>query len=355
MSRRFKFVLAPLLALVLILAGCGDGDGGNSAGGKNGSGGDSKAIDDPNAAVLAAFSDIEASTMDITVSLDATGAELAAAMEAELTGDPSEQAILDLLASGEIHMVSSAEGMSMAVAIDGATVFEYRMIDQTVYVRLDTAAAVDLMGSIDPAGAAEMSASLEQLPMMMGGDPSMSFLGDLLNGDWVSLEVPAESALGGLPGTSENPEELDAELAAVIAQIVDENSVVTPAGEARGGDRFLVEVRVADLMTALSSHPLTAEALELSGSGADIDEALAEMRADGVAEVWEIDVVLIDGQLSSVRIDLANLSTEMPEGSSLPVLITLSPSPSAPSAPADHTPVPMVVLEQLMGGMMAGV
>lgn len=352
MSRPFKFVLAPLMALALILAGCGDEAG--SA--QNGGSGGNSSTDDPNAAILAAFSNIDATGMDLTVSIDATGAELAAAMEGEMTGDPADQAVLDLLARGEIHMSSTTEGdMAMAVSVDGSVAMELRSIDEVFYIRVDTATLVDLIGSIDPASAAEMNASLAELPMMLGSDPSMSFLGDLLDGGWVSLDLPPDSPLGSLAGPAQDPEQFDAELAEVISQIVDENSKVTEAGEARGGDRYLVEVRMADLMSALATHPATAEALELTASDADLDEILADMEAEGVSEVWELDVVLIDGQLSSIRVDFANLTTDMPEGSTFPLLITLSGSPSAPSAPAEHTPVPPEMLELLMSGMIAGV
>ncbi len=353
MLRRFKYLLAPLVALVLILAGCGDGEeAGGTGGGK--SSGNGIAIDDPNAAVLAAFSELNPTTVDISFKLDATADQLAQAMEAELSGDPSEQLMLDLMTQAEMRVVSSDQAMAMEMAIDGSTLFEFRTIAQTIYVRLDVDSVVALANQIDPAAGAELSSQIDMVPAMFGGDPSMSFLGDLLSGGWVSLELPPDSELGGMWESSTEPDQLNADFAAALQQIVDENTSVTAAGEARGGDRFLVEVQVADLLAALQSHPVTAEALELSDPDADIDDILAEMRQEGVSEVWELDVVLIDGNISSIRADMAQMTTELPEGSTLPWLITFNSSPTAPTAPADHTPVPAELLNQMFSGMMAG-
>lgn len=346
--RSLKLIMAPLLAMMLILAGCGD-DNGAAGGGNNTNGGST--IDDPNAAVLAAFSEIEASTVDISIKFDATADELRTAFEAEMTGEPAEQAVLEMLTKGEFHLASTDGAGAVALSIDGTNLFEFRVIDEVAYVRVDTNTALDLVRAIDPASAAEMSATLTELPMMLGADPSMSFLGDLIEGNWVSIPLPPESAFGELAAPAQDPEQLDAEVAEALAQIVDENTVVTPAGEARGGDKFLVEVRIADLVEAIAANPVASQVLD---PGADADEMLAEMRAEGVPEVMEIDVVLIDGQLSSVRIDLAHLSPEIPDGATLPMLITVSPSPSAPSAPGEHTPVPVELLEAMFAGAMAG-
>lgn len=340
MARRtLHTTLAALTTLVLLLAGCGDGEAGAAG------------SDDPYEIVSAAFTGLDTSVTDVSFSLDATAEQLVEAFEVELTGDPAEQAMLDLLAEAELRMAGSEAGMAMSFVLDDATVVETRVIDQVMYLRVDVDAFIDIAASIDPAAAAEMEETLGMLPLVAADDPSLAFLADVVAGGWVSMEVPEDSAYADEWKSGTDPESLDEDVAAAFEQIIDENTVITPDGQARGGDRYIVEVRAADLITALASNPLTAEALDATSDDADPDAVLEEMRAEGLSDIWELDVVIIDGVLSSIRIDFADISTEAPAGASVPFLITFAESPSAPSVPESHTPIDPKLLNEMFLGM----
>lgn len=339
-----RALLAVLLAAVLFLAACGNDDT---------AGPSIEEFDDPADAVLAAFRQVETEATELRVSFDGTAADLAAALEASgepVTDDPSAQMAVDLMAGAEFHMSGAGEDFAMAMILDGDAVFEMRSIGTTIYGRVDVERVIDLIGESDPDAAMELQMAMAIAPMFAMEDPRLGFVTDLLEGNWVSMDVPPDSELGELLDDSESADE---EVLAVLEEIIEANTSVTHTGEARGGERFVVEVDVANALAAIGRNPLAAEALELgSDFDLDADEIARDMAEDGVASTWTFDVVVTDGQVSSMRMDFAELSTEVPDGVRLPILIEFAASPSAPSPPSDHTPIDPALIEEMLEPMM---
>jgi hypothetical protein len=339
MPRHLRPFIAALVALLFLAAACGADDGAGQATNL-----------DPDEAILAAFTELDATLMEVTFALDATADEILSAMEADGT-DPDDRAMAELLTQARVRVVGAGDDMAVEVLVGTDSMVEMRVVDRVAYLRVDVDAGREVMERIQPGSGAEVDEVLSMLPLLTAGDPRLGFIGDLVGGSWLSLEVPDDSDYAHLWDTGSDPTQLDDELTAVVEAILDENTVITADGTARGGDRYLVQVEVARILTAFSTNPLTAEAFGLVGT--DPDQVLGDMLDEGVAPTWELDVVLVDGRLSSIRVDLAALSTDAPAGATLPVLISFAGSPTAPSAPTDHTPIPSALIEEMMGDLMS--
>lgn len=347
LGRHLRTTAACLIAGVMLVAACGD---------ESGSGGGS--VDDPEEAVLAAFSAIDTDATEMTITFDGDAAELAAALETMddtfPADEPGTDTMVELMAGAELRASASGEDFAMAVALDDTALTEMRVIGSTIYGRIDFDSALALIGDIDPEAAAEFEMIVGMAPMIAAEDPRLGFVQDLLEGRWISMEVPDDAEYSDLFDATSDTEAIDEEMLSVIEEILSANTAVTHVGDARGGQQFVIEVDVASTMAALARNPMAAQALDLTDSTTDTDELVEQMQSEGMASSWEFDVVVTDGVVSSVGMDLATLSTEAPDGASLPVLIRLSPSPSAPEAPGDHTPIPPELLEELAGDMMGG-
>ena len=345
-GRPLRALIATLLALVLVLAACGNDDA---------AGPSIDEFDDPADAVLAAFSQVEAGATEYRISFDGTAADLATLMEASgepMADDPSTQMALDLMAGAEFQVSGAGDDVAMAMILDGDAVFEMRSIGTTAYGRVDMERIIEIISESDPAAAMEFEMIMGIAPMFAMEDPRLGFITDLLEGNWVSMDVPPDSDFADLYDSTDG-ESIDEEVLSVLEEIIEANTSVTQSGEARGGDLFIVEVDVASALAAIGRNPLAADALELGSDFAgDPDEIAREMAEDGLASTWSFDVVITDGQISSMRMDFAELSTEAPEGASLPILIEFASSPSGPSAPSDHTPIDPDLIEELLGPMM---
>ena len=338
-----RAILASLIAGVLLLGACGNDDAPSA-----------EDFDDPEEAVLAAFNRLEADTVAIAVSFDGTAAELAVALEAvdDFQDDPASRAAMELMADAELRMSGAGDDFAMAVVLSGDDLAEMRFVSNVFYGRLDIERGVEILRDIDADAAAEIEMVLAMAPMIAMEDPRLGFVSDMLAGQWISMDLPPEAL--DLLESGEQDEGLDEELLAVLQEIVADNTEVVHAGSARGGEQFIVTVDVATAMATAARNPMTAQGLDMSGVSTSPEDMIAEMQAEGIEPTWQFDVVLIDGQISSIRMDFAELATDSPEGVSLPILITFAPSPSAPSAPSDHTPIPAELLEEMMGDMMGG-
>lgn len=347
LGRHLRAATACLIAGVMLVAACGE---------ESGSGGGS--VDDPEEAVLAAFSAIDTDATEMTITFDGDGAELAAALEALddtfPSDEPATDTMVELMAGAELRASASGEDFAMAVVLDDTSLTEMRVIGSTLYGRIDFDSALALIGDIDPEAASEFEMIVGMAPMIAAEDPRLGFVQDLLEGRWISMEVPDDAEYSDLFDATSDTETIDEQMLSVIEEILSANTAVTHVGDARGGQQFVIEVDVASTMAALARNPMAAQALDLTDTSTDPDELVEEMQSEGMASTWEFDVVVTDGVISSVGMDLATLSTDAPDGVSLPVLIRLSPSPSAPEAPGDHTPIPPELLEELAGDMMGG-
>jgi hypothetical protein len=338
MPRHLTTTIATLVVALLLLGGCGSDSPERTRASNL----------DPNEAVLAAFNTLDASVMDVSIAIDATPEQLAEAFEADLS-DPADQAMVELLTQASFRMVGAGDDMAMSARLGTATVFEVRSVAGVAYLRADLATAAQVAGRVDPEMGSQVDELIEMLPLLASSDPSLGFIGDLAAGGWLSLEIPEDSEFSGLWESGSNPSQLDAELDAVIEAILDENTVIVADGTARGGDRYLVTVEAARIAAAFAENPLTAEAFGLVGT--DPDEIVDQLLDEGIAPTWELDVVIIDGRVSSIRVDIASLSTDAPEGATLPILISFSASPTAPTAPERHTPIPSELLDEMMSEM----
>lgn len=342
LGRHLRAILAGLTAATLLLGACGDDTP------------SAEEFDDPEEAVLAAFSSLEADTVELSVSFDADAAELAEAFEAvdDIQDDPASQAMIELMADAEFQMSGAGDDFAMAVVLSGDELAEMRFVANTFYLRLDIDRGLDIVRDIDPEAASEVEMVVAMAPMIAMEDPRLGFVSDLLAGGWVSMDLPPEAT--ELLESEEQDQALDEELLAVLQEIVADNTDVVHAGSARGGEQFIVTVDVATAMATAARNPMTAQGLDMSGVSTSPEDIIAEMQAEGIEPTWQFDVVLIGGDISSIRMDFAELATDAPEGVSLPILVTFAPSPSAPAAPSDHTPIPADLLEEMMGDMMGG-
>jgi hypothetical protein len=342
--RHLRVLLASLAAVVLVLAGCGNDDSGGA-----------QSFDDPEEAILAAFNAIDTDSAEMTFSYDGTADDLLATLailDEDFSADePGADAMIALMAGAELRVAANDEDFEMELLVDGTSLMEMRFIGETFYLRLDVDAGIDLIREIDAEAASEVEMMTAFVPFITMEDPRLSFVADLFAGSWISMEVPADSEFGDLLEPQGGADTIDEEVFALIAEIIESNTNITHLGQARGGEHFVVEVDVATTVASIAGNPRAAQALDLTDVATDPDEIIEEMRSEGVASTWEFDVVITNGVVSSIRMDLATLSTDAPAGASLPFLIELSASPSAPSAPSDHTPIPMDLLEEMSSGM----
>lgn len=340
LSRRLAALAA--LLLLAVAAGCGAESGAVGA-----------ADVDPREAVRAAFAELDPSVLDVSVSVDATADEILTAMDAT-DADGADRAAAELLADAHLHLVGAGDDMALDVGIGESTVTEVRVVDSVLYVRVDPDELRRLVDRVDPDTGAELDGMLGMLALLTEGDPRLGFLADLAGGAWISLDLT-----DGVPGGTADDRSatgLDEELAELLATIVDEHTVVVPEGTARGGERYLVQVETARLLESAAADPRLADALGTAGT--DPETLLDELADGGLAPTWELDVVLIDGRLGSIRVDLASLTAEAPAGATLPVLVSFAATPTPPHAPDSHTPVPTDLLGDLLSetveGMMGG-
>lgn len=355
-------MLALVFALALIAAACGDDDGDSGGGGgffggngngttDNGGNGGSEGSDDD---VLAALGSLQGSGYGMTIGLDMSGADLAATMTAmgETVG-PEDEAVFDLLAGAQMSFAGTDDAAEFVLTLDGSTVFEVLAIGTTVYLRMDLDGLVDVAESIEPGAGAQVQGMAQMGPFFAMEDPQLAFIGDFLAGGWVSLEVPEstpfddEFGINPSAATDIDPDELLAAFEEVLRGDVEISSI--------GDERYLVEVDVESALRSLAENPDLAELMELDP--AEIDEMLAEARAEGVATTWSFEVGLNGGELESIRMDVLTLADDTPDGASLPILITFTPGAEPRSAPSDATPIPPELLtdpsalEGMLGGM----
>lgn len=378
MTRHLRIALAALFAVLLLAAGCGD-DSGPSAerpsggdtltgtaddNGGNGGRGDKPAASGDQATVLAAFNALDPTVSDITFSFDATPDQILAAIEAmdDEPLDAEGRAMASLMANAALNITGTDNAMAMSFIFNNAAAVEMRVIDEILYVRMDGPSMVSLFNQVDTETGMQMEQLLQQAPMFALEDPSLAFMGDFAAGGWISLDTNNPIFADLLDEADTNPAELDQKLAkelnAVIASIIDENTEVTADGQARGGDLYRVKVNAPDMIRALAANPVFAQAMAASGQGfspGEIEAELNEALADGMPEIWEIEVVVANGNVTSIRMDLAKFREEgdLPAGTTLPVLITFNPAATAPTAPSSHTPIPPAFFD-MMGGMMGG-
>ncbi|MGY6500804.1 MAG: hypothetical protein ACXIVQ_07950 [Acidimicrobiales bacterium] len=347
-------MLALLFALALIAAACGDDDGDSGGGsgffgggdnggstdtgGGNGGGGSTDSDGD----VLAAVSSLQGSdAYGMTITFDATGADLIAAMNA--SGEvvtAQDEAIYDLLATAEVRINASDDASEFAISLGGGAVMEVITIGETVYMRMDLDGLASAVDRVEPGAGAEIAGLRQMAPMFSSMDPQLAFISDFVNGDWVSLEAPEstpfDDEFGINPGAAADVDP-DAVLSA-FEDVLRGDVEITSIGD----ERYLVEVDVASALRSIAQDPELSQLMDIDP--AEVESMLSEAEADGMATTWTFEVGLNNGELQTIRMDLATLATDAPDGATLPILITFTPGVSPPSAPSEHTPIPPELL-----------
>ncbi|MFI9150510.1 hypothetical protein [Streptomyces sp. NPDC053367] len=292
-------------------------------------------------------------TISFELDLD-TDAETLEALDASSDPEPGEEIpdeAAELLSGAKISVTLQSKkpigesgekdyvGMAMKVSTKDGDLVEYRIVGDYTYIRSDTDSLGKALGAPVPSAA--------DLPPDAGG------LKKVLEGEWVKIDTKemeeAGGAMGAEPGTEPEPQPtLDAKtqkklveaLRRTIAGEVDFKS----AGEKDGSEHITATAPFRTLMTELFDEirPFTKDLPP--GMDLPTDKELADAPNTDVTADFTLD----DGELTEVRVDLAELA-ENTEVKKLGLVVRMSEG-QKPTAPTGATELD---IEEVLGGFGA--
>lgn len=324
-----RLAAAAGLAAILTAAGCGGGSSGTDSSPKG------ELVSGVNA-----LSDADALTT--TLRLDTTSAKLQAL--AKHGGDSLSKQAADAITSARVVIETKGSGKDKTFALRGVegndTLVDLRVVDDTLYLQADLQAVFALAHKQNIL--ANLKAEVAHLPAFVKG---------FVNGDWVSLNGTALSAIAGQfgAGTASAAPSAGPKLLADLRDIVNRDVTVTRQGSDARGDHLLLS---GDTRTLAND---VREALARSVPGGS---ALAG-KVDGKnlpSRRITVDAWVKDGALSVLSLDLAQFADkgEVPAGTTLPITLTFQRSGGDISAPDGATPVDLTQLGTLLGAVMGG-
>jgi len=320
-----RSVAALAVGTTLLVSGCGSSSSGGS-----------DHADNPKAALVAGVTQLgDADILTTTFRLDASADDLVKIGDA--TNDPIPQNTADAISSARLVIETTKDKTFSLSAIDGDnTLVELRVIDKTVYVQGDLSAMFDLAGNPDALDTVKAQAA--QLP---------NFVQAFVNGDWVSLDTQALSGLAGQLGataTSSPSADEGPKLLAELRNTIDKDVTVKEVGTDSEGTHLQLSGNTRQLATDFQTA--VRDTVPGGGTVADrLDASSAESRT------ITLDAWVNDGALSKLSLDLAQFDdkNELPQGTSLPIVLTFEQSGHTIDVPTSATPIDLTQLGTLMG------
>lgn len=325
------------LLLTLLLGACGGSDVVDPS-------------EDPKQAVIDAFERLgEADGTTMTISLDSNEASLSALIAPDAANPPAPQVLAAVLGSSltisgnNATEPEDAEG-EMIFAIDGEPMVESVFRGYDLYAHADVPAVMEAFGE-DPD---QLEKDLDEIP------PQMSFMRDLVEGDWLKLTGSEQflSAMGGDPSQVMAQQE---RLARAMSQTFEENAEFDEGDDEGPGTN--IDVRV-------QARPLLERFLNLAFDGAQVppgaragreifETALADMpEGDFIIDTW-----IEGGRVTQLRLDvIANLeefdaADDLPDGmNTFAVIVEFTPYEPQLEVPADPVEVS---LQEIMSTFIA--
>lgn len=272
----------------------------------------------------------------------------------DASGDPGMAQALAVFRSARIGGVQDDEGtVSLTIEAMGLEFGEMRAFeDGTVFLRANTQAIIDMSG-----GLADPSALLEDLPPGLPADVR-SFAEAALRGDWVGLESSLDSPTEDLDLPDDAPFSSDDAQALIdgvrerfgdLSAAVEEFATVTELEQGDSdGRRFAVDIDVEAIVRAF------AEVFEeATGEPAPADE-VQQAIDDLPTTLSGIQMEVVDGLVSRVTVDLAQMlaaageSAGMPESATLTLELSDHGSVDAVARPADAVVLTQDTFQELL-------
>ncbi|HEX2294025.1 MAG TPA: hypothetical protein VHN37_01815 [Actinomycetota bacterium] len=280
-------LVAPLVAVALLLGACSDGGGG---------GGGADPADDPKQAfsdALEAFGDYEGITLVMTLQADA-----AALAQSDTPPEAAEAIVNSSFTMSAKGTTPEDSQVQFLVNIDGnEDAVEFRGVDQSFYVRADVRELVETFGG----NMAEIDAFVQQASAQ-----GFDFAEPLVDGEWVGVEGIDElvEQFGGAQPTPD-PEQV-AELTDRMVALLEQNADVTSEGSDDTGEHLVVSFPIRetvqefmDLLQGFGGLP----------QGAVPPPDLSQIpNADIPIDVW-----LSDGRLVQVELDFIAIAEALGE------------------------------------------
>jgi hypothetical protein len=349
MPRRTAIAAVVLTATASLLAGCG---GSSSGGGGTTSTSNNTSLS-PQAELTSAVQSLgSASTLTASIKLNATGSQvlsfikaqdktvhLTAAQATEIAGisvnfevaAPSGKTLADMSS-----LSTGGGAANISIADGGKTLVSIRFVNKALYVQADLK---DVLNAIGQASAyRQIQAASGQLP---------GFVGALVQGKWVSLQLSALKSLTGSLGAAV-PATPDAakshQLLAAIESLLTKDVTVTRTTSGSTDNLTLT----ANLRTLAGDFTSTL--------GSVVPAAGAELSKTNLSNVPNknvtLDATVSSGALTSLSFDLGQIAKS--GNGTLPLELAFARTGAAISAPTGAVPVDLSSLGSLLGAFAGG-
>ncbi|MFI1869761.1 hypothetical protein [Streptomyces jumonjinensis] len=303
-------------------------------------------------------------SLSVELDLDADAAAIRALDAGAEPGDEMPDAIAELLTAGRISVMVESEkplaksgekdytGIAVKLSGPDSALFEYRMVGDYLYGRVDMKALGELSGG--PAPSLDDLASGGEVPK------SLKSLEPVFAGEWVKVPVKeirdAEKlvaeradAAGAPPAEPTLDAKTQQKLLKTLGDVVASEADFKSAEGKDGAERITVTASLRPLLTKLIDE--VRPILKKLPQGAELPTA-KELRELPEKE-GSADFTIRNGAVTEISIDLAQLDEKL-KGEKLPLVLRLGAG-DKPTAPVKAAELEFdEMLEGFMNGFMEG-
>jgi len=282
--------LTILLAAALVLGACAGGDEGPDP------------AEDPKGALVSAFqrlADSEGISMTATVQSD-TGSLIA--LSSDGGGEPLTEDEANLILDSSVSVKgkgTTPEDSQSEIVVDiGGDLVELRQVNEMIYVRADVRPLVDRFEG----NQAEVDQFVQQAP------PQFSFVGPLVEGEWVALEGAEQ--LAQQFGAPSPDQKLQQKIATELTAAFEQNATVTSEGSDDVGEHLAATIGLRPLYDVLVQN--------LRGLTGGLPGATLPPNTEIPDEQIRIDAWVADGEVQQLEFDFLQIARivgeEVPAG-----------------------------------------
>jgi hypothetical protein len=325
-------LLAAIAAATLLLAACGGDDGGGGGGGS------------PEETLTQAVENLSEGGRTLTFSLSSDASSLTAASEGSINEETAAK-ILDSSLSISANDADDPADAQFAFAanIAGSTDVEFRLVDGTVYLRVDLDSLLDLAGPEAKAAAQpQIDAAVQQAAAQ-----GLDWVEAGASGEWLAFTGATQllEQFGG--GLAASPSSEQQAIIDQFAAALTDSASVTSEGDEDPGEHLVASVEFKELYDNF---------LQLAE---DLGQAVPTTELPPESEIPEgemtVDFWVSDGQLTQVELDFLQLAQlgdeEIPEGvETLGLRVTIEEFSGDVEAPSGATQVDLAQLIQTFSG-----
>jgi hypothetical protein len=325
-------LLATIAAATLLLAACG-GDGGGGGGGGN-----------PEETLKEAVANLSEGGRTLTLSLNSDAESLVTLSEGDLSEEDAAKILDSSLTISSNGADEPAEAQfAMAANIAGSTDVEVRLVDGTLYLRVDLDSLLDLAGP----GAKAAASSQIQAFVQQAKAQGLDWVEPGVNGEWLAFTGMLD-LLEQFGGAAASPSTEQQAVIDKFAAALTDSATVTSEGDEDPGEHLVATVQFKDL------YDNFLELAQSLGQGMPTDLPPESEIPEGELN---LDLWVADGQLTQVELDFLQLAKlgdeEIPDGvDTLGLRVVLEEFEADVEAPDGATEVDLTqLLQTFMGGL----